>query len=92
MPTRPAAEAARGSRTAASAGGARAFHDDLLDLERERERAFDGLLGDDDDVVDELAHDLAGERARRRVTAMPSAIVGPPSPGGCMPERGRHPG
>ncbi len=34
-------------------GRARAFEDRLLDLGAERDRLFDALLGDDDDVVDE---------------------------------------
>ena len=45
---------------------ARAFDDELLDLEVEADGLFDRLLAHDDDVVDERVGDLAREPARAR--------------------------
>ena len=47
-------------------GRAGAFDDRLLDLGRERDRGFDVLFGDDEQIVDECADDLAGEHAHGR--------------------------
>ena len=57
------------------AGGAGALDHGLLDLEQGQDRGLERVLFDQENVGDQLAHDRQGELARR-LTAMPSAIVG----------------
>ena len=46
------------------ADGARAFHHRLFDRDQHRHRAFDLILRDENDVVDETADDVGGDPAR----------------------------
>ena len=54
------AEHARVLEQRGEPGRARALEDRLFDLGAERDRLLDALLGDDDDVVDELGDDARG--------------------------------
>ena len=52
-----ALEAVRRLQHRGEAGRARALHHRLLDVDQQADSALDLLLGDQDDVVDQLAHD-----------------------------------
>ena len=64
-PTLRPGETIRRREHRSEAGGAGAFDDGLLDRDQDRQRAFDLVFSDEDDVIDEMAHDVGGDPARR---------------------------